>query len=179
MKKFKILLLSLISVFLCVVNVEAACDAEVIEELREWATKAEVLRTETTGVYADKYAYFLSVTPARDDIIVEVTTSHGNSATAKKFEDINLYAVGCPTNQEEETYTIKIYSKCSNELLKTLKHTVPRLNRMIKNEICDKYPDHELCQTFTNETKNMTEKEFIEKMNEYDESQQETSFLNQ
>ena len=178
MKKVKILLISLMAVLLFSTNVYATCNSEVIEELREWATKAEVKFTETSGdykAYASQYAYFLSVTPAKDDIKVEVIDQYGNKAEATKYEDINLYAVGCYTNLEEETYTVNVYAKCSNELLKSMKYTVPRLNRMIKNDVCEKYPDHELCQTFTNATKNMTEEEFKEKMEKYDKSQTEES----
>ena len=177
MKKFKFLLLSFLAIVLFSTNVYAECDSKKTEELREWATKAEVLFTEATGSYAGKYAYFLSVTPANDDVLVTVADSHGNSANAKKFEDINLYAVGCFTNLEDETYTVTVYNKCSNELLKTMKYTVPRLNRMLKYEVCGKYPDHELCQTHTDKTKNMSEEEFLKAMEEYENGQKSTPFL--
>ena len=176
MKKLKFLLLGLFGFAFLITNVYAECDSNEIEELREWATKAEVKFTLSPENYSNKYAYFLSVTPEKEGVIVEVEDAYGNKAKAKKFEDINLYGVGCYTNLEETTYTVRVYSECSNELLKTMKHTVPRLNRMIKNEVCAKYPDHELCQTFTNKTKDMTEQQFLKKMNEYDQSQQKTSF---
>lgn len=177
MKKLKFLLLDILTIVLFSMNVYAECDNGKAEELREWATKAEVLFTETTGEYASRYAYFLSVTPARDDILVTVADSKGNKANAKLFEDVNLYAVGCFTNLEEETYTVTVYNACSNELLKTMKYTVPRLNRMIKNEACEKYPEHELCQTYTNKTKDMTEKEFLDAIEEYEKGQKTTPFL--
>lgn len=180
MKKFKYFLLSLFAILLFTTNVKAACSKEEIEELREWATKAQVLFTLTEGdyiEYADRYAYFLSVTPSREDVVVEVSDPFGNKANAKLFEDINLYGVGCFTNQDEWTYTVKVYAKCSNELLKTMSYTVPRLNRMIKSELCEKYPDHELCQTFTNKTENMTEQEFLDTMKKYDEDNTSKSFF--
>ena len=180
MKKISYLLLSLFAVLLFAPNLKAACNKDEIEELREWATKAKGTITLTEGDYsgyASKYAYLMSVTPAREGIVVEVSDSYGNKTKAKLFEDINLYGVGCFTNLEEMTYTIKVYSECSNELLKTIKYTVPRLNRMLKDEYCEKYPEHELCATFTDKTKDMTEKEFNEAMKKYDEEHTDKSFL--
>ncbi len=175
MKKFKLFLLSFFTIILFTTNVYAECDKDNIEDLREWATKAEVLFTETTNAYSDQFAYFLSVTPARDDIIVKVEDQYGAMDEAQEYKEVNLYAVGCNTNLEEMTYTVSVYSKCNNELLKTMKYIVPRYNRMIQNDVCEKYPNHELCKAFTNATKDMSEADFLKTMEEYDKAHTETT----
>ena len=61
------------------------------------------------------------------------------------------------------TYTLEIYgaenSACSNQLLKTVTYTVPAFNMFIKDRRCENN-DSELCKTFTNATKDMTDEEF-------------------
>ena len=177
MKKLNLFLLSVLVLFIFGMNVNAACDSAKEEELREWATKTEVAFTLSSGEYESQYAYFLSVTPKRDmDYVLEVSDPYNQSDKGKYYEDLDLYAVGCYTNIKEMTYTVKLYSKCSNELLKTLTYTVPEQNRMIHTGMCEKYPEHDLCKPFTNETKDMTEAEFYEVMKEYDDSQDTTTF---
>ena len=72
----------------------------------------------------------------------------------------------------EETYTINVYgnekSRCNNELLRTIKYTVPKLNSARKDAFCEKYKDHELCQPFTNKTSEMTEEEVHKELEKYD-----------
>ncbi len=180
MKKIISLFLIIIS-SLIMVNVKAICYDE---ELNEWSVGAQVLFQEDTreqsGGDEEHFAYFLSVTPVREDIKIKVTDGYGDSVWGKtyvlnlndksKFED--FYGVGCYTNLEEETYTIEVYggdeSACPNELLKTLKYSVPQYNEFIKTAYCDDYPDHELCASFTNKTKYMTEKEFNDILGKYD-----------
>ena len=175
MKRVLKLIIVIIS-FLIVIDVKALCYDE---ELNEWAVEATVKFTEDTRVaspYAetteDLYAYFLSVTPEREDIKIIVTDGSGSKAEGKEYSEVGIYGVGCYTNLEEETYTIEVYggekSACPNELLKTLRYTVPRFNRYIKTEYCEEYPDHELCQTYTNATKDMEEEEFKETLGKYD-----------
>ena len=171
MRKVNIFIISLI-LFLSFNNViQADCNDD---ELNEWATKINAkftINEETEDAY--QYAYFLGIDDFRDDIKIEVIDGTGNKAKAETFERLNnLYAVGCYTNFEEETYTINVYgnekSKCSNELLKSIKYTVPRLNRMRHDRLCETYPDHELCQAFTNKTENMTEDEVHKELEKYD-----------
>ncbi len=174
------------SIFLIVsfAQVKAACNDE---ELNYWATQTKVEFSESTSIHAEStgYAYFLSVSPLREDITIKVTDQGGNSDYAKKHSYVyyernkngneelvkkEIYGVGCFTNLEEETYTVEIYggddSSCKNELLKTLTYTVPRYNRMIKNKLCEDYPNHELCKPFTNKTKSMSQSEFEKKIKE-------------
>ncbi len=159
------------------------------EELNEWAVdvnvsfkedKRFVPMGENSSENDEFFAYFLSVSPIRDDIIIKVTDGSGNIAEGKSY-NIDLdndgkkedeYGVGCYNNLDDETYIIEIYGKensaCPNELLKTLKYTVPQYNDYIKSEYCENYPDHELCQTYTNKTKSMTETEFNDILDKYD-----------
>ena len=176
MKKILLILL----LMLCI-NVKAACNDE---ELNEWATKIETTFTISSEVNDGRfgYAYFLSVTPMREDIKIKVTDSEGGKAEGQTFtyitneetgESKTLYAVGCYNNLEEETYVIEVYgnekSKCKNQLLKKMNYTVPRFNRYIQRGICATYPDHELCKPYTNATKNMSQEDFDKILEEYDE----------
>ena len=176
MKKILLILL----LMLCI-NVKAACNDE---ELNEWATKIETTFTISSEVNDGRfgYAYFLSVTPMREDIKIKVTDSEGGKAEGQTFtyitneetgESKTLYAVGCYNNLEEETYVIEVYgnekSKCKNQLLKKMNYTVPRFNRYIQRGICATYPDHELCKPYTNVTKNMSQEDFDKILEEYDE----------
>ena len=185
--KRRVLFIFLLIICLSFNSVKAACHNE---ELNDWATKVEVKFVETTKINAQSlgYAYFLTIAPLREDIKVKVTDVSGNSAYAKKYDYIyyknnadglpeqvedSIYGVGCYNNLENETYKIEVYggdsSACKNELLKTLTYTVPRYNRLFKSQLCEKYPDHELCNPYTDKTKNMSEAEFNKKMQEYDE----------
>ncbi len=150
-------------------NVKAICNDE---ELNEWATNVKVLFKEDNDISDDnKFAYFLSITPMRDDIKIQVTDGTGYKTDGKNYESAGIYGLGCYTNIDAETYIIEIYgnekSSCNNELLKTLKYTVPPYNDYIKTDYCEKYPEHELCQTFTDATKNIDREEFNDILKEY------------
>ena len=186
----KIYKLIIIILFMLPIYINAACNDE---ELLEWATNAQVSFTLSSDLKAEDlgFSYFLSIKPMRNDIVIKVTDGNGDTVKGERFfkeetvfeEDdshnetvYDFYAVGCYTNLEEETYVMEVYggenSKCKNELLKTLHYTVPRYNRMEKDGICEKHPDHELCQTFTNITKDMTEDDFNKKMKEYENNEE-------
>lgn len=176
-------IIKLISVFFVVVLmsvcfVKADCNDD---ELNEWATKVEPVFTENTVLYSNisKYAYFLSITPYREDIKIVVIDEKGNKANGEKFDEVNLYGVGAFTNLEEETYTIEVYgakgSKCENQLLKKLSYTVPRFNRRVKDARCTNNSDLEICKTFTNSTKDMTEEQFNEEINQYIKENKKTT----
>ena len=164
-EKMKKILLGFIMLAVFIVNVNAECNNE---ELNDWATKAEVEFTEVKELYTDvsDYAYILSVTPARDDIRLVVYDGKNDSANSEKYtmaDGKEIIGVGCYTNLEEEKYTIEVYgakgTSCENELLKKMDYSVERFNKYIKDARC-KDSDSEYCKTFTNSTANMTEKEF-------------------
>lgn len=177
MRKIFKAILCLSLVFIFCLNVNAECNNE---ELNEWATKVEPLFKENTETDTLPYAYFLSITPYREDIKIVVYDSTGAKGNGEYYESVKLYGVGAYTNLEEETYTIEVYggdnSACPNELLKTVKYTVPRLNRMVKSEKCVQNPDLEICKTFTNSTKDMTEEDFNKAIEKYTKGEGSSSF---
>lgn len=178
MKKVTKILFSALLVFALCLHVNAECNDE---DLNEWATKVEPVFIENTqtGGEASRYAYFLTIDPFKGDptkgqaqFRIVVYDGDGNKAEGEVYtlsDGTKIYGVGCFTNLEEETYTIEVYGalngKCSNELLKKVRYTVPRFNRMVKSAKCEN-SQSELCKTFTNATKNMTEEEFEKKVDE-------------
>ena len=178
MKRLFELIFGIFMVFALVANINAECKNE---ELNEWATKVTATFTEnkSVGSESSRYAYFLSISPLRDDVKIIVIDAYGNKAEGKTYEDLKIYGVGAYTNLEEETYTIEVYgnenSACPNEKLKTLTYTVPPLNRMIKDQRCIDNPDLEICQTFTKSTQNMTEEEFDQEISKYVKESKKTT----
>lgn len=171
MKKFmKIMMGFMVASLISINYIYAECNDE---DLNEWSTKVEAVFTENTVMNSNisKYAYFLSIKPYREDIRIVVTDGRGGKGNGQFFEEVNLYGVGAFTNLEEETYTIDVYgakgSKCEGDLLKKLTYTVPRFNRKVKDARCVGNSDIELCKTFTNSTKDMTEEEFNKEINKY------------
>ncbi len=183
-KSFKILLCVFFAFAFCL-KVNAECQDE---ELNEWATKVETVFKEntSTGIESSKYAYFLTITPQKGShvdgdakfriVVIDETGARADGEVLTLSDGSKIYAVGCYTNLEEETYTIEVYgsenSACANEKLKTLRYTVPRFNRMVKNAKCVNN-NSELCKTFTNSTKDMTEQEFEKEIDKYIEEQEE------
>ena len=179
MKKTSFIILSIIFIFSLSLNVKADCNDE---ELNEWATtiKPEFVLNNGEHALDYYYAYFLTVTPMRNDIKIEATDSEGLRIPGEKFHLMDLYGVGCYTNLKKETYTIKVYggdnSKCKGELLRTLTYEVLPYNDMIKTEECENHPEHELCKTFTDKTQNMTREEFNEEIKNYEQTIKNNSF---
>ena len=141
MKKFNLIILSFVLIFSFSIVTKAECNNE---ELNEWATTISAKVVFNTEKTVDKYqyAYFLTVTPSRDDIKIVVSDAQGNSKAGEKYDLLNIYGVGCYTNINEETYEIKVYggekSACKNELLRTISYTIEPYNDMIKTEECEK-----------------------------------------
>lgn len=162
--------------FMFTLGVKADCNDDA---LNEWATKTEVKFTLSSDINGGKlgYAYFFTIEPYRKDVKIKVIDGGKNTAEGQTFtyteddKEKSFYGVGCYNNLEEETYTIEIYgnadSKCKNQLLKRTTYTVPRFNRMINKEMCAVYPEHELCQVYTNQTKDMDQASFDKIMDDY------------
>ena len=171
MKKLFLIVLSMVVMFSFNMLLKADCNNE---ELNEWATtiKGEFIVNEKVDSTMFDAAYFVTVSPMRDDIKIKVTDASGVSAYGQKYvgSETNVYGVGCYTNLEPEKYKIQVYgdsnSLCPNELLRTLEVTVPRYNEMSKAEKCKDNKDIEICKTFTNSTENMTEEEFKKELDE-------------
>ena len=172
MKRIAKIVFCLVVLFSFSMFVNATCNNE---ELNEWATKVEpkFIEIKELNLDSSEYAYLLSITPIRDDITLKVYDGSGDSAEGKMLHPSSnekpIMAVGCYTNLDEETYKIEVYggakSACPNQLLKTLEYTVPQFNRYIKDVRCED-SDEEICQTFTNSTKDMTQEQFDEAIGE-------------
>ena len=165
MKKTIKIVLCLAMIFAFTSTIKAVCNNE---DLNEWATRVQVdfIEIKDSGLNSSEFAYLLGVTPTRDDITLVVTDGKGDSAESKVYQKSStetVIAVGCYTNTEEETYTVKVYgaegSKCAKELLKTMKYTVPRYNRYVKDSKCQNN-NSEYCKTFSNSTKGMDSNQF-------------------
>ena len=182
MKKV-MLIISLIALLTFTSTINASCNSE---ELNEWATKVEAKFTLSSEINNGKfgYAYFLSIEPYRSDVKIRVIDGKGKKANGKTFDyfenekKYTFYAVGCYNNLNEETYTIEVYGndkgKCKDQLLKKLTYTVPRFNRQVNTKYCAKFPEHELCQIYTNATKDMSINEFNDIMSSYEKANKKT-----
>ena len=123
MKKIKRIFICLFMVFVFVVNVNAICDNE---DLNEWATTVEVKYVPTIGEVkyekvnangtkeevTNRFAYILTINNVREDITIKMKDGEGNVADATYYElpdGTKVYGVGCFTNIDEETYIINIY----------------------------------------------------------------------
>ena len=180
----KKLFLSMFVIFLFSINAFVMADCN-NDELNEWATsvKGEFVENNKSDSALFNFAYFISITPLRDDVKIKVIDSTGNSGWGETYSGsyTNVYGVGCFTNLDAEKYKIEVYgdtnSACPNKLLKTLEITVPRFNEMSKDQKCKDYPDFELCETFTNKTEFMSDAEFKEKLKEYANEENNDSLL--
>ena len=183
MKRIAKTFFSLVVLFSFSMFVNAACNNE---ELNEWATKVEpkFIEIKELNLDSSEYAYLLSITPIRNDITLKVYDGEGNWADSKMLQpsskEESVMAVGCYTNLDEETYKIEVYggakSACPNQLLKTLEYTVPQFNRFMKDRRCEN-SDEEICKTFTNSTKDMTQDEFDKAMGTEGNGSSSTSTL--
>lgn len=182
MKKVFKLIFCTVLAFIFMLNVNAECADK---ELNDWASKVEVKFTliSEPGYDASQYAYLLSLDNPRNDIRFTVTDGSLGTADAREItvdDKTKLYAVGCYTNLEDETYTIDIFgdvgSACEGEHIKSIKYTVPRYNEYMKQRICTGN-DSEYCKAFTNITKDMTLEEFEKKVEETTPSSKPTGRL--
>lgn len=165
--------------------IKAECNDE---ELNEWATTVEPLFIENKYEITHydsrtaRYAYFITIRPYREDIRIEATNKSGRRAKGKTyyFPSMEIYGLGAYTNLNDENYTIEIYgdkgSACEGELLKKIDFVVPGFNEKAKDARCEGVNDLEICNTFSNSTKQMSDKEFNEILNQYVEDHKETTF---
>ena len=113
---------------------------------------------------AKPYSYLLAFSDYRKDIVVSVTNNLTDEEfTTELIPGYNVYAVGCPNNLDEITYTVNVYggekSECPNELIKTTKIKIPPFNEYSHTDLCDKNPTHELCKIHA-DTRDITYEEF-------------------
>ena len=189
MKKMSKILVCIMSCFLLITNIQAACSDT---ELNDFVEKLEVkfLEPKTEEDYAPGYLdsigkrgstgyyyyFYLSEDKYKGKDIQEVLEliaidGSGMPGEWKYQPAIGKYGVGGYNGVDEETYTLKIKAVsgvCKDQILKQTSHTIEQFNMYIQTAYCEKYPNHELCQTFTNKTKGMKDDEFGKIMAEYD-----------
>ena len=84
MKKISLLILTVLFIFSFNIDLKADCFDD---DLNEWATKISPKFVENDSEYF--FAYFLTIDPYRDDVIIKVTDKDGKSAFGKKYEAMN------------------------------------------------------------------------------------------
>ena len=191
MKKIVKLVL-IISCFLpFMINVKAVCNDK---DLNDFVEKLEINFFEPTKPedyaegYLDKigpwgnteyfYYFILSEDKYKDKGIEEILEleaydGDGRKGIWKYQNAIGKWGVGGYNGVEAEVYTLKIKAvsgTCKGELLKETTYRVPKYNKFTATEYCEFHPEHRLCESFTEETENMTDAEFGELMAEYVET---------
>ena len=179
MKKILIHIFLLICLFSFNVTIYAKCNDE---ELLNWANNVsiklidykELYDKEGNKIYTGNlnYDYLLALDPSRKDVVIKATDLEKKNFTSEYVYGYRVTAIGCYINLEEMTYDIKIYggedSACPNELLRTIKYTVPPYNEYSKKEYCNENPDLAICQTYK-DTSNVTQEEFYQEVIENSE----------
>lgn len=161
-------------------NTKALCYDD---ELNQWALDAQIqfidfdryLTNEITGKPLGDtmdYAYILALTPSRDDVVMKATNNYGEELEWVYVPGHKVKGIVNYTVKGTMTYEISVYgssgSACPNELLKTFDYTLEPFNFHYKTEECEKYPEAPLCQMYK-DTSDITDEEFKEVMQEYEE----------
>ena len=171
-------------------NVKAACNDPELNDFVE-GLKIEFfaprLESDFSKEYLDKignattagYAYYFIFNKQefgdkkiQDILEIEAIDGSGKPGEWKYQEPIAKYGVGGYNAVEEEIYTLRIKAvsgKCKGQVLKSSTYTIPQFNMYVQTAYCEKYPNHELCQTFTDKTKNMNDADFGKAMREYEQ----------
>lgn len=179
MKK-KFILFVLLFLMAGVIRVNAACNNK---ELNQWSNSVYIVQTDYVdkGLILDKngfykrmdylgYAYILSLSNPRDDVVMKAIDSEGKEYNQEFFEGYDLNGIGCYNNLDDIEYTIIIYgskdSACPGEVIRRINYDVDQYNRYYKTRYCEQYPEFELCQIYK-DTSSVSENEFNEKMEIY------------
>ena len=189
MKNFSKVLFCITICFLLMTNIKAACsDTELNDFVEHLEVKFLEPRTEedyapgyldslgsrgSTGYYY--YFYFSEDKYKGEEIqnVLELIGIDGSGVAGEwKYQPaIGKYAIGGYNGVDEETYTFKIKAvsgACKDQILKQTAYTVPQFNMYVQTAYCEKYPNHELCATFTDKTKGMNDEDFGKAMAEYE-----------
>ncbi len=114
-----------------------------------------------------------SKTKVSDLFEIEAIDGKGVPGVWEYQDAIEKYGVGGYNGVDEEIYTLRIKAKtgtCKGQILKEKSYTVPRFNVYTQTKYCEDYPDHELCQPYTNKTENMNDADFGRAMHAYEVS---------
>jgi len=179
-KKIKILLIVLL-VFVFSMNVNAACTDQEIKDLVSqlrvgYAPDSDHEMTSTDGtkyVREQRYAYLIYTYPYSEKLRITVKDSISNTTNyAEKSEYYDAFEYGSIIHYQPKTYTISVYgsesSACPNELISSLKYTVPAFNEYSMYSYCDENPDEDIC-SIAYDTSKMTQKDFQKVVEETEE----------
>ncbi len=191
MNKFNKIIFCIACCFLLITNIKAACSDT---SLNDFVEKLEIkfLEPRTEEDYAPGflkslkenespgyyyYFYFSEDKYNGKDIneTLELIALDGEGKPGiwKYQPAIAKYGVGGYNGVDEETYTLKVKAisgACKDQILKQTSYTIPKFNMYVNTAYCEKYPDHELCQTFTDKTEDMNDADFGKAMAEYERS---------
>ena len=190
MKNISKLIICILCFITFSLNVKAACNDPELNDFVE-GLKIEFfaprLESDFSKEYLDKignattagYAYYFIFNKQeygnkkiQDVLEIEAIDGTGKPGEWKYQEPIAKYGVGGYNAVEEEIYTLRIKAvsgKCKGQVLKSSTYTIPQFNMYVQTAYCEKYPHHELCQTFTDKTKNMNDAEFGKAMRDYEQ----------
>lgn len=175
---FKICLIS--SLFIFSYNVNATCNDE---ELNDWAEKVEIKYQveEETDDYYPEFSYVLLNSSYNDKVVMKAIDNYSSEQYIVEYDEhYKTNAIGSYIHFEDKTYKIEFYgsesSLCPNELLRTIKYTVPSFNDNVYTEFCDdeKNKDNEICQM--NAKDKLTTEEFNKKVEEIKKEEKENTF---
>ena len=138
---------------------------------------SETFKDEEDSVVKDTYpAYYLTIYNLTDDLNVSVIrndTSKNIVAYAKDKESDGVVYIDTGYAAKVKSFTVKIRSNdssCKNEIMKTVVVSTPKYNKFSTYDSCRDYPEFDLCQQFsTTDYSNVSNSQFIEKLNEYKE----------
>lgn len=127
-----------------------------------------------TSVKSTFPAYYLTIYNLPKDLNVSVIRNDTKKNVVvyddNKEEDGVIY-IDTGYAAKVKLFTIKVRSNdsnCKNEILKTMAVTTPMYNKFSQYNSCQENPDFKLCQQFTTtDYSDVTNSQFIEKLNEY------------
>ena len=125
-------------------------------------------------------AYYLTIYNLPKDLNVSIIrndTRKNVVVYADDKEDDGVIYVDTGYAAKVKLFTLKVRSNdsnCKNEILKTIAVTTPMYNKFSQYNSCQENPDFKLCQQFTTtDYSDVTNSQFIEKLNEYKEQKAE------
>lgn len=171
MKELKKILFSIFCLFVFSFGVNAATCND--KDLNEWAENVYIAYEEDYGVGDGKgniirekeYSYLLFVYPYNKNIRVMARNNHTNKDIEIEYDDLyGTNVLGSYIHMNSKTYTFSFYggknSACPGVLLKSLEYTVPPYNIFSQREYCINNPSDDICKTYSNDMKDVTDKEF-------------------
>lgn len=171
MRKVKLLLFSILCLFILNFKVAAKCEDE---QLNSWAMSATIKYEDDNG-YTDsegniirekEFLYLLHLIPYYKGGKVMVNDTYSVSPYEVKYDDLyKSYALGSYVHMDEKTYTFTLYgdkdSACPNERLRVIEYKVPAYNPYSRTKYCLDNPKLDICKTNSNEMKDVSDREFV------------------